>query len=130
MCFQFPNLHGFNVSLLCLLVTTLLIVRFLFDNFASCCALFLSLMHYQDASRFMRCVSGSGDVYFTLSSVLIRNLMLIYVLGKWFVVSAAVFQDQITGLTNPNFFSVLYRVVTTELFVMDIALLLKIIVCY
>uniref|UniRef100_A0A915ESQ6 RING-type domain-containing protein n=1 Tax=Ditylenchus dipsaci TaxID=166011 RepID=A0A915ESQ6_9BILA len=125
---QFPNLHGLNVLLTGAILVLMLTIRFFFHNFGSCFALVLGFFHYQDATRFARCISGAGDIYFPLANILIRNFIILHVLDKNFILSAATFHDQISMLPNATFFSTIYRVVSTELFIMDIALICKLIV--
>lgn len=116
--------------MLFVVVITILFSQFLIDNYTACATLFIGLLHYQDASRFMRCVSGASDIYIAFGGILLRNAMILYVFDKQFILSAAIFQDEISHLLNPTFFSTAYRVILAELFVMDITLLCKLVVSF
>lgn len=96
----------------------------------ACGAFFLSLLHYQDSSRFMRSVSSSTDIHIIFGGILLRNAMILYIFNKKFILSIAIFQDGISYLNNPTFFSTAYRIISAELFVMDVILLIKLIVSY
>lgn len=108
----------------------MLTVQFLFHHFGSCVALVLGFIHYQDAARFVRCISGAGDIYFPFANIIIRNFIILHVLDKGFILQAVTFHDQISMLPNPTFFAVVYRVISTELFIMDIALVFKLVVSF
>lgn len=106
----------------------MLTIQFLFVNAGACLAIFLGSLHYQDMTRFCRCISGTGDVYFTLASILLRNFVILHILGKTFILKIVMLQEQVTYLRNPSFFSILYQVILAELFLMDVVLIFKIIV--
>jgi len=126
--FEFPNLHGIGVVLTLLVVLLTLTAKFLLHNFGACLAFVLALFHYGDAARFQRCLSGVGEIYFPIVNIVTRNFVILYVLNKEFVLQIATFQEQISSVENPTFFSTLYRVVVAEMFIMDVALLCKILV--
>jgi hypothetical protein len=93
----------------------------------------VAFLHYQDASRFMRYISGAGNIWLYLLNIFGRNFINIYLLQKHIVFKAAIFQEQVstlsrTDLYHPTFFGTIYVVVLAELFVMDIILALKMIV--
>lgn len=87
-------------------------------------------MHYQDATRFMHCVSSPSDIHIILCAILLRNGLILYIFNKRFILSIAIFQDEIVHLSNPTFFSTAYRIISAELFIMDVVLLFKLAVIF
>lgn len=110
------------------IVIALLFARFFIQHIGAFVALALAMWHYQDAARFMRSVTGACDVWFPMANLLCRNIINLQVLHRTFVLKAAIFTEQVSRFTQPSFLAVLYTVVMTELFCMDVALLCKMIV--
>jgi hypothetical protein len=125
---EFPTIHGLYVVFLGLVVLLLLCARFFVQHISAFVALILALWHYQDAARFMRSVTGACDVYFPLANLICRNFINLHVLNRTFVLPAAIFSEQITRFTSPSFLATMYVVIMTELFVMDVVLLIKMLV--
>jgi len=125
---EFPNLNGFSVALTTAVILLTLTTKFFILHFGSCLSLLLAFLHYQDAARFPRCVSGAGDIYIPIVNILVRNFVSLYVLDK-FVLSMATFHEAtVSASTNMGFFGVLFRVLLTEMFIMYVTLLCKILV--
>lgn len=122
-------MYGFYVLFMGLIVILMLTLQFLFTNAGSCFALFLGLSHYYDVSRFVQCISGTGDIYYPLASIIFRNFVILQILEKTFILKMVTFHA-ITFIQNPSFFTVLYQIISAELFIMDIVLVCKIMVCF
>lgn len=118
-------MYGYYVGIIGLIVILMLSLQFLFVNAGAFLALILGVYHYQDNARFCRCISGVGDIYFTMANILIRNFIILHIFDKMFILRVATFNEEITNLQYPSFFAVIYQVISAELFIMDILLLCK-----
>lgn len=131
--FQEVPSPAFGVFFIALMVIFLALAQHISEHFTGFVALVLAFLHYQDASRFMRYISGAGNIWLYLLNIVGRNFIIIYLLQKTFVLKAVIFQEQISS-DDPKepitFFGTLYVVVLAELFVMDVVLALKMIVSW
>uniref|UniRef100_A0A914CDT0 RING-type domain-containing protein n=1 Tax=Acrobeloides nanus TaxID=290746 RepID=A0A914CDT0_9BILA len=119
---------AFGIFFIAIIVLLLALIQHIFENITGFIALVVAFLHYQDASRFMRYISGSGNIWLYLLNIFGRNFINIYLLQKHIVFKAAIFQEQISMNKYPTFFGTIYVVVLAELFVMDIILALKMII--
>lgn len=126
---QFSNVYGFYVLFMGIIVILMLTLQFLFTHADSCFALLLGFSHYYDVSRFCQCISGTGDIYYLLASVIFRNFLILHILEKTFILKMITFHG-INFVQTPSFFTILYQVISAELFLMDAVLVCKILVYF
>lgn len=81
-----------------------------------------------------RYISGSGSGWMLISKIVLRQFMLLQVLGQSaFIFAASIFQPVSVNsllIPNPSFWSTLYIVFITEYFIMDCVLCIKILVSF
>lgn len=88
----------------------------------------VSLLHYQDAAKFSRIVSGDGgfSLFSIYAGIFLRNFVNLFVAGRSEIPQVAVFHYVPDG--ENSFFVTLTRVILAEIFVMDIVLVIKLLV--
>uniref|UniRef100_A0A914YCJ9 RING-type domain-containing protein n=1 Tax=Panagrolaimus superbus TaxID=310955 RepID=A0A914YCJ9_9BILA len=122
-----PPLY-FSVCAMIIICVFLTLIKEMAFHTGLLISLGVSLLHYQDAAKFARIVSGDGgfSVFSIYAGVFLRNFVNLFVAGRTEIPQIAICY-QILGGEN-SFFITIARVILAEIFVMDIVLVIKLLI--
>uniref|UniRef100_A0AC34GVY4 RING-type domain-containing protein n=1 Tax=Panagrolaimus sp. ES5 TaxID=591445 RepID=A0AC34GVY4_9BILA len=122
-----PPLY-FSVCAMIIICVFLTLIKEMAFHTGLLISLGVSLLHYQDAAKFARIVSGDGgfSIFSIYAGVFLRNFVNLFVAGRTEIPQIAICYH-IPGGEN-SFFITIARVILAEIFVMDIILVIKLLI--
>jgi hypothetical protein len=119
-----PPLY-FSVCAMIIICVLLTLIKEMAFHTGLLISLGVSLLHYQDAAKFARIVSGDGgfSLFSIYAGIILRNFVNLFVAGRTEILQIAICY-YIPGGEN-SFFITIARIILAEIFVMDIALTIK-----
>jgi hypothetical protein len=122
-----PPLY-FSVCAMIIICVFLTLIKEMAFHTGLLISLGVSLLHYQDAAKFSRIISGDGgfSIFSIYAGVFLRNFVNLFVAGRTEIPQIAVCY-YIPGGEN-SFFVTIARVILAEIFVMDIVLVIKLLI--